>query len=289
MMTNRSRQRRGELTKFTLFSIWIAVVSIVLLWQASHYTGVMAVFSEWQFNAIGRHYPTFNYVLLIFLCGLPGFLLFFRPRKRSSVSRDGFVTVRSAKIFMRAIFGVAVGLGIACLAVLVATLFLPNGSGSVQQIALSQSLGALPHEGQTVLSGQIIYERTAGFDEDLIVTRRNSRYAPIVPPGGQTKDLQFFVQLPPVNDSDRSGMASMTGILKQNGLPGALVRLFRYAGYRVENPHFVLFADAAAMRWPYLLTAFQLGFGALLAAAVGLLQRRRVSRLRVARKSFQTS
>jgi hypothetical protein len=108
-----------------------------------------------------------------------------------------------------------------------------------------------------------------------------------VSPGDSSRDLQFFVQLPPVSDSDRSGTSSMTGILKQDGLPGALIRLFRYAGYRVESPHFVLFADAATMRWPYLLTAFQLGFGALLAAAVGLLQRRRVSRLRVARKSLQ--
>jgi hypothetical protein len=286
IMTNRSRQRRGELAKLTVFSVWIAAVSIVLLWQASHYTGIMAVFSEWQYNAIGRHYPTFNYVLLIFLAGLPGYLLFFRPRKRSSVSRDGYVTVRSARVFMRALFGTAAGLAIACLVVLAASLFLPNGSGPLQQIALSQSVGALPHEGLTVLSGQIIYERTAGYDEDLIVTRHNSRYAPIVAPGDPSRDLQFFVQLPPVNDGDRSGTSSMTGILKQDGLPGALIRLFRYAGYRVQDPHFVLFADAATMRWPYLLTAFQLGFGALLAAAVGLLQKRRVTRLRVARKSL---
>lgn len=288
-MTNRSRQRRVELAKLSVFSVWIAVVAIVLLWQAAHYSGIMAVVSEWQYDAIGRHYPTFNYVLLIFLAGLPGYLLFFRPRKRSSVSRDGYVTVRSARVFMRALFGVAAGLAIACLVVLIASLFLPSGSGPVQQLALSQSQGALPREGQTVLSGQIIYERTAGFDEDLIVTRRNSRYAPMVSPGGPPRDLQFFVQLPPVSDADRSGTTTITGILKQNGLPGALIRLFRYAGYRVDSPHFVLFADAATMRWPYLLTAFQLGFGAVFAAAVGLLQKRRVKRLRVARKSLPAS
>jgi hypothetical protein len=289
-MMNRTRRRRQmAVAKIAILSAWIALVAVVLLWQATQYTGVMAVLGEWQFNAIGRHYPTFNYAFLVFVLSLPGYILFLRPRRRATTDLPGTGTVRSAILFMRAIFGTAAGLGAACLVVLIATLFLPGDAGPVQRIALNQAIIALPHEGLTQLSGHIIYERTAGFDEELVAVRRSSRYAPMVAPGDTTTDLQFFVQLPPVEGSAREGTSTMTGILKRNGLPGAIVRLYRYAGYDLANPHFVLFADAATMRWPYLITAFQLAFGGLVMAAAGLWQRRRIGRLRAAKRTLDPS
>ena len=89
-------------------------------------------------------------------------------------------------------------------------------------------------------------------------------------------ELKYFIQFAPTDVRAGTGTVSMTGVLKRNGLPGEIVRLFRYAGYQVDEPHYVLFVEPAAMRWPYLATAVQLLIGALLVLALGLFQRRRV-------------
>lgn len=274
MLTTRTRRRRLANAKTTLLAVWIAAVGLFLLWEAAQYQGVMALISEWQFNAYGRQYPTFNYVALVFLLALPGYLLF----RRRSTSDDAAI-LRSARTLVKALLGAALGLGIAALVILVVMLFLPRSAGPAQRIDVSAPGFALPREGPTRMTGIVVYERTAGFDRDLLLTRRTFRFAPVVGNGERARDLRFFVQFSPVDAQTRQGSIVLTGVLKRNGLPGEITRLFRYAGYDVAEPHFVLFQEASAMRWPYLITALQLAIAGLLALGAGLLQRRRARTL----------
>jgi hypothetical protein len=270
------RGRRRTITKTIAFSAWMIVVAIVLLWQTVSYRGAMAVVGEWQYNTFGRQYPTFNFVFLVFALTLPGYLLFLKPRTRSSSEQPEAATFRSALTLLKVMFGAAIGFGAATLVTLAVMLTLPGSTGVVQRIDLANPNLLPPREGPTQISGSIIYERTAGFDEDLLLTRRTYRFAPIVGSRQNANDVQFFVQIPPVDDQSRRGTTTMNGVLKRNGLPGELVRLFRYAGFNLTEPHYVLYAEPTAMRWPYLMTMVQFMIGALLALIIGLLQQRRV-------------
>ena len=278
-MVSRTRQRRWAVTKTLGFSLWMAVVTLFLLWQATSYRGIMSLIGEWQFNVVGRHYPTFNYVLLVFLLCLPGYLLFLRPRKRATSEQPEAATFRSAKALLKAIVGTTIGLGVAAMVIVVVMLFLPRDSGPRQVIDLSRPVPAVLAEGPATISGSIIYERTAGFDQDMLLARRSFRFAPVVGSSQPAGDLRFFVQLPPFDNQVRGAALATSGILKRNGLPGEIIRLFRYAGYQVEEPNYVLFVEPSAMRWPYLTLMIQFVIGAVLALAVALVQRRRVHRI----------
>lgn len=279
-MVDRRRSKRWAVGRIAGFSAWTALVALFLLWQSATYRGLMSLIGEWQFNGFGRHYPTFNYILLVFLLCLPGYLLFLRPRERRPGEAQGSAVLRSAGALLKALLGVGAALAVAVLAVLVVMLFLPRDSGEVQRIDVARPAVTPPREGPTILSGRIIYERTAGFDEDLLVARRSFRFAPVVGPQDVEEGrIRFFVQFAPVDDRARADVSELRGVLKRNGLPGEVVRLFRYAGYELEQPHYVLFAEPAAMRWPYLATMAQFAVGALLALLFALLQRGRIRRL----------
>ncbi len=257
----------------------MALVAIVLVWQSADYFGIMSLIGEWQFNALGRHYPTFNYVLLTFLLCLPGYLLFLKPRQRAETEQAEAAVLRSARVMLKAMVGAAIGLGVGALVTLVLVLLLPSASGERQQIDLARPALTLPGQGPAQITGSVLYDRTAGFDEDIFFFKHTYRFAPIVGAGQDATDLRYFIQLPPVNDRTRAGVGPYVGVLKRDGLPGEVVRLFRYAGFTLENPHFVLYMEPSAMRWPYLMGMLQFAIGAIVALLAGLAQRGRVRRV----------
>ncbi len=263
-----------------LMSLWIAIVGIVIFWQSINYRGVVAVVAEWQFDIIGVYYPTLTCLLLILLLTLPVSLFVMKPRKRRGNLSAEMQAWQSARAFLRALSALAGGLVAVSLAMLVAMLALPNNDGPVQQIVLDRPMVALPREGITTINGAILYARTAAFDTDQLFTGRSARFAPIVAPGSQDQNLQFFVELPPVDQQTRRGAISMTGILKRGAMPGELVQLYRYAGYRVEQPFYVLHSDAASLRRPYIVVIVQLLLAALLIGVLAAVQWRRVRTLR---------
>lgn len=277
-MATRVRRRRNPAIRIGLAAIWIAIVATVLLWQTATYESVMSVFAEWQFNAIGRYYPAFSYLLLTLLLTLPLLLLFARPRRTSQRPLD-VATLRSASTFSRALFSVAGALAVVAIGVLLSILRLPDDQGALQEVTLDQAVVVMPHEGLTRLTGAIAYDRTTAFDEELIVTRRSRRFAPITAPGADPTDIQFFVELPPATDANRQGVRTMTGVLQRGGLPGEIIRLYRYAGHRVEDPYFVLFTGTRSVRWARFVIAGQLIAGALLVAGLAIWQRRRSRKL----------
>ena len=272
--TRRKRDRRQVMTGGLI--LWAAIVSLFFLWEIVRYDGLMALLAEWQFNTFGHYYPSVTYLALVAVLASPGLLFFLRVRQRESEQRLAAATLRSAMTFRRVLLGLSAACLVAAIATLLLLLALPASTGTPRRIDLAQPVVALPTEGPTTIDGAILYDRTAAFGEDLLVARRTLRFAPIVAPRSPGVDLQFFVELPDETMANAGTASSMTGTLKRNALPGEVVQLFRYAGYRVEPPYYVLFASEAAMRWPYFEIAGELGLVALLFLAVGLWQHRRV-------------
>lgn len=256
--------------------VWATLVSLFFLWEIIRYDGLMALLAEWQFNTLGHYYPSVTYLALVALLASPGLLLFLRVRRRDSDQRLAAATLRSATIFRRAVLGLSAACLVAALVTLMLVLALPTNAGTPRAIDLAQPVVTMPSEGATTIRGAILYDRTAAFGEDLAVARRTLRFAPIVAPHSAGVDLQFFLELPPQTASQAGGVSAMTGVLKRNALPGEIAQLFRYAGYRVEPPYYVLFVSDATMRWSYFAVAGELGLVALLFLAVGLWQHRRV-------------
>ena len=284
------RRRRGVAgwrVKVAAFSAWIAVVSLFFLWETSQYRGFIAMLAEWQFNNFGRYFPTLTFAIVVFVLSLPGYLVFLRPQ-RSKTSEIAAVSTRSARIFWRALTGVAVGLCVTAIGTLLAMLWLPSSQGEAQHYSLQGERAALPHEGLTQLSGVIAYDRVSAFDQELLVARRNVRFAPVFPTANPTSPVQFFVELPAVDRLPATQSGTMTGILRQGGLPGEIVNLYHYAGYAIDRPYFVLFVDPGAMRWPYISAAIQLLIGASLAAIMAWAQSRRFKRRKPAAGETQS-
>lgn len=272
------RRRRNPALRIALVSIWIALVTLLLLWQAANYESVMSVIAEWQFGIIGRYYPTLTYLLVVLLLTLPTLLLFSRPRAPTTRSVEATL-LRSAGTFSRALFATAAALLVVALGVLLSILRLPSDKGPLQDIALNQAVVVMPHEGLTRLTGSIAYDRTTAFDEDLIITRRNQRFAPMMQAGASPSDLQYFVELPVATDANRQATSTMTGVLQRGGLPGEVIRLYRYAGYRVEEPYYVLFTGTRSIRWARFVIATELIIASVLVGLLGLWQRRRSRKL----------
>jgi hypothetical protein len=275
-----SVQRRRRL-KIGGLSLWAVIVTLIMLWQTVSYQGVIAVLAEWQFNIIGRYYPAITYLILVTLLMLPGLLLFKRREVDDRPDRMARAAVRSGHRFFQFLAVVGGALATAALVTLLAMWWLPALSGPLQVIDLSEPVASEPHEGPTVLKGSIAYDRTAAFDENLFVVARNSRFAPMLPPGNATPDYQYFVELPPAATPElKPARTSMTGNLRRGSLPGEIVRLYRYAGARVETPYYVLLADTAAVRWPYLQVAIQTAVASLLFLLAGVWQWLRLRRMR---------
>lgn len=275
-MARIRRQRDGRALMTGVSSVWAAVIATFLLWQIVQYRGLMAFLAEWQFNFLGRYYPSLTYVALVALLASPAIVIFLKVRRRHSEQRLAAATLRSALVFRRVVYSIAALCSVAAIITLLMLLVLPRGAGEPHNIDLAQPAVALPAEGPTTINGTILFDRTAAFDKKWFFTRHDMRFAPVVAPGAIATDLQFFIELPPESAARPSAGVSMTGILKKDALPGEIIQLYRYAGYRVEAPYYVLFSDEASMRRPYLETAAQLAICAILFLAIGLWQHRRV-------------
>lgn len=283
-ITRRSR----HFTWRWIASLWAALVVLFFLWQSVAYRGLVAFMGEWQFNTFGIYRPALTYfVFVAILAPLP--LLFRRRRKRALMAPEqlGAVPVvpglssalRSATRFLRLLLVLAGASFAVALVALVGWLLLPSDAGPVQRITASDTLPATPAEGATELRGKILYNRTSAFDQNLWVVRRNTRFAPVIEEGADETAIRYFVELPPTDRPDLAAVSVRRGILKRNALPGELLRLYSYAGFRVFPEHYVLFSTAAPMGWPYLVTALEFagaGLLILLGGAVQWFRRRRL-------------
>lgn len=274
---SKSRKQRA---KSVFFAIWTAIVAVVLAEQFIHYYGLVAFVDEWQFGVFGRAYPLVGFLIPAALLASPGLIFFWRARTRSSAERLAGATLRSAVVFSRMLLGVAACFGIAALLFWVASLQVPGDPDLDQRIDLGKPVIAVPVEGPTSITGSLLYSQTAAFDQSLLFYRKSQRFAPIINPGASQSDLQFFVELPSaVNAESLREISTVRGILQRNALPGELVRLYRYAGFRVEPPYYVLFLDKSSISWPQRRMALLFFLISMIFCGLTLLQRRRIKRL----------
>ena len=287
--TGRLRRARRS-TRGWASIVWVVFIVLFFLWQTIAYFGVVALVAEWQFNEFGTYRPALTYVLFILLLApLP--LLFRRRRKRAVAGEATEMAAEQSPHAVRSTSRVArllsySGIASFCVALvsLAATLMLPSDGGPLQRLTASDTLPAEPGEGATELGGKILYNRTAAFDENLWIIRRNTRFAPVIEEGADETAIRYFVELAP-DEKASPGKSVRRGILKRNGLPGELLRLYRYAGFRVFPNHYVLFSSAEPMRWPYFILAVEFALGGILFLLAALFLTIRARQMRVRRDS----
>ncbi len=278
-------RRRGRIRASV--GAWGIIVALFLLWQTLTYRGLMALAAEWQFNTFGRYYPSLTYILLAVVIGSPVFWLLHKRRPQPGADTRASAYEEEWGLpgltFIRTMLGIGIGCLLTALVVLIAMMSLPGDSGPVERIALgSPAASAKPRTGPTILVGRVVRERTAGLNQELLVSRRTMRFAPMLTPGIGPQAVRFFVEIGPnENAATLRPDGLREGILREGGLPGELEKLFRYAGYDLARPYYTLFATRDALQWPYRVAATQLalvGLTCLLAAGLLHLRRERLRR-----------
>jgi hypothetical protein len=258
---------------------WLFAVTLYFAWEAASYRGLYGRISEWQFVHFGHYSPILTFMLLVLLFGSPALWILRFGSKRFGMSKAYRTRVTAETIGSRlrkALYIFSAGLAAASLATLVWTLTLPTFKPPYRIINVGGAGDQRPASGATMITGHINYLRTSAFAQDLIVTKRGVRFAPMEAPGRNDGTIRYFVELlpvarnaaPPVDEP----VSTKAGILMPDALPGSIVRLYEYAGYKVERPYYVLFTNPHSMRWPYYLTAIQLALGALLSLIAAGLQ-----------------
>lgn len=263
------------------------VVVGFVTWQSSTYSGIVALLAEWQFTAFGVYRPLLTLCLLVaglvLLPPLCAWLLRSGARRRGrdrSNSLHG--AIRSAERFRNVLLLASLCCLVACGVVLALARALPTDSGNVQHLTASVSTPAAPTEGLSRVSGTILYDKTVEFEENLWFIRYKMHFAPIVDHGAGDRAVRYFIELP---SGEKAAPAPALaahegrGILKRQGLPGELVRLYQNAGYSVASPNYVLFRSPEIMRWPYYAWAWAFGTAAVLIGFCALIQTARRWRL----------
>jgi hypothetical protein len=270
--------------------IWLAVAALFLLWQTLTYRGLSALAAEWQFNEIGSYHPALTFLVLLLILSAPLALLRLWPSARrqevvEAPSRLSYAIGTTSRL-LKTIFGAAIGAVIAALVVAAFVLFLPRADGPVHQVDAGGESTQLAG-GPVALRGRVLYDKIAVFNEDFLLGHRASRFAPLVGEGTDQTNLRFFVELPLDAPATQPRSTTVrTGILRQGGLPGELITLYRYAGFRVEPGYYVLFASESSMWRPYLTTAAELLVLALFIALIGGIYAYRRKHLRKIQQSI---
>ena len=275
--------------------MWFVVIVAFFTWQSGAYAGVVAALAEWQFNEFGVYLPLLTLLLLIaVLAPIPAVIArVLQRRSRKTTTALGASPTRTmadASRFRNFLGLAAASCFTAAIIALLLVLGLPTDQGAVQQLGASASAPQQPHEGPADIRGAILYTRTSAFDEHLWFYGRNLRFAPVVEHGVDDTVVRYFVELPPTGDAApaaNTAVAVRHGILKRNGLPGEIQRLYQYAGYSLSDPHYVLFSSAEVMRWPYFVWAWEFAIAGALIGIAALVQTLRCRRL--ARRIAETS
>lgn len=271
-----------------LLLAWVLIVSVYFLWEADHYTGLYGLLAEWQFEQLSHYFPILTFALLVIAFGSPAAWLLRTRRqadRRDIPDRHGRdAAIITGMNFRRVLFAFSGGLVGAALVTVLWTLTLPRIAPPRATIALGSPQAVAPPLGPVTLRGHILYTRTAVFAQNLLFTTRGVRFAPIVAPGRADERIRYFVELRPREFGNRRGLPRLddrTGVLMRNQLPGSIIRLYRYAGFEVSAPVYILYVSEQTVRWPYYVTAVQLAIAALVALVAALLQHRHVREIAV--------
>ena len=277
--TTLSSGWRDWIASRTIAYIGLAVAAVaagVMTWQAFAYRGLFAYLAEWQFERFDSMFPVATVVFVTALLAAPFALLVWLRLRRQ---RQLYGKPDRARLARRDAW-LAAGLKwAAALFVLVAATAAVFGVATTMtwdkpMIGLTLAPDARPTQGLVAARGTVLIDRVGRYRESFLVAKRDLYVAPLVV-GDSDQRLQYFVEL---SGPDAASMpdGEIKGVLREAALPGALERLYRNAGYRIEHPTYVIFRDAASARWPFLSAAAECALLALLFASGWLLMRRHV-------------
>ncbi|MFC3441133.1 hypothetical protein ACFOKF_07975 [Sphingobium rhizovicinum] len=285
--THSSDSRRLKIRSLGI--AWTILVSLFVLWELWNYSGLFAKISEWQFAVFRKSWPAATFGLLSLLFALPGlFLVHITRLKKAQEEQDAAPQDPQQKLldkanFWRLLLG-RTSIFFAALAVLslIATLFLPGGAQPVP-ITVGKEVQPRPANGATTLTGRIIFAQTTTLSQDLILTGKDTRFAPILPAEG-AGPVRYVVQLAPyegmIEGQPRDPVMSVSGTLMRNALPGPIRVLYNNAGIALADNVYVLYRYSGTMRRPYYVAAIQLGAAALLLLLLFSFQTRHIKKLR---------
>jgi hypothetical protein len=291
--------------------LWVFGITFYFAWEAAAYRGLFAIVSEWEFDRLGQDLPTFNFTMLTMLLGWPALLLLGRFRDRQlraeeesneaaapAIALDEEAIAKAyetqlrrhqhrlamlvARDYMHFLTAFMSALWVAAFAVLVWAISLPDSTDNPRHYTPDSLSRQHPTEGAARFDGAMRYGRISSFGRGILLARRTSLYAPLVPPSGSDGRVRYFIEFLPSERPDvHSGgiIHHRDGVLVRSDLPGALIRLYRYLGYRPVADYYVLYASPITLRWPYLIVCWQFLFAGSLFALTALWQRLHLRRL----------
>lgn len=269
-----------------LVSGWTALCAVYFMWEALSYRGLFGRLAELQIAKFGAYAPLLTYLVLVGIAVVPALLIlwiFTRNRSNDAApDNDLDLQIGQAKriravlaVVGATVLTVALGFGI------FATWFLPDESGKLQTIAISDVGTVEIVEGPARLVGgelgTIVY-----FGQDWFIGEERMAFAPYRPSGGSDGLARVFVELDaqsPEKLKTVSQRPAWSGIIVEGALPGTARALFSYIGVGVATPHYTLYRTEYDLKIRYWLQAIQ---WAMLAGFIGLLvmlQSRKIRRL----------
>ena len=292
MLKLKKDWRRSEVIVAAICA-WAVLVALIFFWQVVSYWGLVEVAAEWQFNLFSRYFPAMIYLIFVMIFAFPVFLLvrgrwWEKEAHADGAEADERVLLEHGLInvtrFMKAMLYTSAGCLTAAAIALLSMFFLPTADGPPQRLDAAIIAPAPTREGASLLDGTIVYSQTAALNQDVWVTRQDLRVAPVVGNDQHGRTIRYFVELTgnELNRRTDQIIEQRRGILRRNALPGELYHLYRYAGFEMTDPYYVLYSSGRTLRWPHIQTAIQLFIAALCFGAIGgwqfLVRRRLVSR-----------
>lgn len=240
----------------------------MLVVQLIVYRGLMAWLIEWQFAKFDISFPIVTLVgLVLLLTGPITLVLLVRMWKaRSNPRLKTPEAVLKRSLTMCRFLGLLAGVLALC-AIVVALFALTIGG--VRDKAIPVSLSSLREgtdtQGLVRIGGTLQLDRIGFFEDRLLHSGRYLWVAPVTG-SGTGNAINLFVEI----DERAAGPSErrdLQGVLRKAGVPGELRRLYENAGYKVDQPTYLLFKSVRSARAPY----FGAGIDLLISSLVFLI------------------
>lgn len=266
--------------------VWAVLCGLYFLWEGFTYNGLFGRLAEFQINRFGAYAPLLTYLFLFCLLVVPVWLIvrLFARRGEKKLEMAELFALRISQA--RQLRIVLVALGLTSLAVTIgivtyATMILPNQSGKLQTIAVSELGTVAFDEGPARLVGgelgTIIF-----FGQDWFIGDDRTAFSPYRAVSATSGPAQVFVQLKVTGEKDAEAIVqrpAWTGLIVEGGLPGPARVLFNSIGVGIPTPHYTLYENEYSLKIRYWLQSIQ---WLILAAFFGImvaLQTRTIRRL----------
>lgn len=286
MDRKRNRLDRQKRVTGWIAMVWLGAVAALFAWQASAYRGFVEVLAEWQYARLGHYYPGITFVLLCLFFSIPLLilivLLWRRWKRQEAKIADLRAEVlgfsRRLQRFCAVTAFLAAGVAFGSLMV---GLLLPGDGGPTRVVDVrALQPNAVVPEGRATLRGSADLNAIVRFDEQALLMHRRLYFAPLTSEGGTAeKPARFFVEVREMAHLKAPFVPVMSGVLVHGALPGDVRNLYRSAQLPLDDRPWLLYRNAAQLRWRYFMIAAQLGVVAILLGVAARFEARRRRRL----------